>query len=392
MARGTGDSNESRSSSSKHSSASASVSNSPQISRDPSPIRLIQKTGSVTLSRSSISAPRSRKNSCQDQSPSRPSRPSVPSSAAIQRSLSSGTTPTLLPAAQDQTNAKPPQKSPLQVEQISTPRWPISPRLRSPPPFQQGKSNFVPPAKQQDIPPSINVQRATPSPQLETVNLVSDSETDDSQPQSGMRTPARGTGASTLETVQEVSLPNSPRHGIGSALDQVTESLLSEAAARGDYVEASVTRSKRPSLAATPNESGSENGGNSSRRSGSVAPPPLLSRQSSSNTVKLNGGKGKGSEGSVQQMTVETETVTSVPQVSLAPTPSTQGSQASLRTKPSTETIRPKKEKKDKKRPRKQTTVPAGTGETTSLPRVTNCESIMWPIRNSSSEPGCHES
>ncbi|KAJ2902075.1 hypothetical protein MKZ38_001048 [Zalerion maritima] len=355
------------SSSSKQSSANTSVTTSPQPSRDSSPIRPPQRSSSA-LSRASLSSgPRSRKNSYQDQSPSRLSRSTVPSPAAIQRSLSSNTTPALVPSSQEPVNTKQPQKSPLPVEQVKdTPRWPIPPRLRSPPPVI-GRQNLGPPSRQET--PSINVQRATPSPQLEpqsqSQGLVSDSDTDDVSLHSGMRTPARGgaPSASMLETVQEVSLPNSPRHG-AAALEQVTESLLSEAAARGDPVELSANKGKnRPSLAATPNESGSENGGTSSRRSMSVAPPPLLSRQSSSNTVKLNGGKGKSSEGSIQQMTVETETVTSVPQVSLAPGNSVQGSQTSLRTKPSSETIRPKKEKKEKKKTRKQTTVPQGAGE-----------------------------
>jgi hypothetical protein len=60
-------------------------------------------------------------------------------------------------------------------------------------------------------------------------------------------------------------------------------------------------------------------------------------------------------------MTVETETVTSIPQVALTPGIGAQGSNGSLRTKPSTETIRPKKEKR--KAARKQPAVNSGTGE-----------------------------
>lgn len=58
-------------------------------------------------------------------------------------------------------------------------------------------------------------------------------------------------------------------------------------------------------------------------------------------------------------MTVETETVTSIPQVALAQGAGAQGSGGSIRTKPSSETIRPKKDKK--KPPRKQPAVTSGT-------------------------------
>ncbi|KAJ9141672.1 Phospholipid metabolism enzyme regulator [Pleurostoma richardsiae] len=56
-------------------------------------------------------------------------------------------------------------------------------------------------------------------------------------------------------------------------------------------------------------------------------------------------------------MTVETETVTSIPQVAVAPAAGKEGSNGSLRTKPSSETIRPKKDKK--KLSRKQPSVTA---------------------------------
>ena len=58
-------------------------------------------------------------------------------------------------------------------------------------------------------------------------------------------------------------------------------------------------------------------------------------------------------------MTVETETVTSIPNVALGPS-AAQSVNGSLRTKPSSETIRPKKEKK--KTTRKQASVTPGTG------------------------------
>jgi hypothetical protein len=60
-------------------------------------------------------------------------------------------------------------------------------------------------------------------------------------------------------------------------------------------------------------------------------------------------------------MTVETETVSSVPQVALNTGAKTEGVGGTLKAKPSSETIKPKKEKK--KVPRKQPTVTSGNGE-----------------------------
>lgn len=77
---------------------------------------------------------------------------------------------------------------------------------------------------------------------------------------------------------------------------------------------------------------------------------PLLSRRSYS---QLNSAKSKvGGEGSARNMTVETETVTSVPQMALSSggenrtAASKNDGTRTVRLKPSTETIRPKKEKK----------------------------------------------
>jgi hypothetical protein len=66
-------------------------------------------------------------------------------------------------------------------------------------------------------------------------------------------------------------------------------------------------------------------------------------------------------DGSTQSMTVETETVPSVPQVALATGPKSEGPNGTLKTKQSTETIKPKKEKR--KTTRKQPAVNTGNGE-----------------------------
>lgn len=95
------------------------------------------------------------------------------------------------------------------------------------------------------------------------------------------------------------------------------------------------------------------------RRPTSV-PPPLVSRQSSAMSSKQTKPK---QEGSTQAMTVETETVSSIPQVALAAKP--EGHNGTLKTKPSTETIKPRKEKR--RTSRKQPAVNAGNGKHDSI-------------------------
>jgi hypothetical protein len=206
------------------------------------------------------------------------------------------------------------------------------------------------------------VQRATPSP-LDSSLVASESasEAEDSQLQSGVRTPARST--LTLETVQEVSLPNSPGQGMDGVLEKVKEKLSSQLVPLedGTAVSESKTLKVLPNLVA--GESGSESGSvkaDSRRTNSTVAVPPLMTRQSSAMSAKQGKTKGAG-EGSAQHMTVETETVSSIPQVALAPASSTTSGSGTLKTKPSTETIKPKKEKK--KTNRKQPPVAPGNGE-----------------------------
>lgn len=159
-----------------------------------------------------------------------------------------------------------------------------------------------------------------------------------------------------LETVQEVSPLGSPRNPETMA-EKLEESFVSETS-QSDAADLSFVRTLVGRANAVIQESGSESGSiKTSRRSGPTsAPPPLTTRQSSS-SVRPGGSKGKAGEISLQSMTVETE-VTAIPQVALAPG-GAQGTTGTLRQKPSTETIRPKKEKK--KSLRKQPAVTSGT-------------------------------
>lgn len=183
--------------------------------------------------------------------------------------------------------------------------------------------------------------------------------------QPGTKTPARGASGSasttTLETVQEASPLGSAPETQGM-MEKVEDSSASQAGSEYDLLELSARRAQHPpALSITTNDSGSDSGSlkGEKRQPATSIPPTLTSRQSSA-SAKTNNTKSKSSEGSVQHMTVETETVASVPQVSLAPAGTKEGTNGTLRAKPSSETIRPKKEKRKTSR---KTNVGSGTGE-----------------------------
>ncbi|KAI2606159.1 vacuolar segregation subunit 7-domain-containing protein [Hypoxylon fragiforme] len=353
---------------SKWTSASTSLTASPTQSRDPSPARLTVKTG--RMNRGSTTPARSRKNSFQDPSPSR-SRSNIPTPSTTPRQISSATTPSLPPPS----NSEPilrtpvPQKAPAPSElSKDSPRWPISPRLRSPPPnigrpVVGGSSSS---RRSDQEAPLINVQRATPSPHVESASQsTSDNEVEEQYLSSGMRTPARGpsNGSSTLETVQEISQPNTPRPGLDLAIEKLAETAESQSSTQ---TKGSGAITKKPSISHTATNSGESgsDGGNvrrNPRRTSSTAPTPSLHSRHSSTALKFSGKGPTTAESSSRNMTVETEQISNLPGLSIAPNARGQGTNGSLRTKPSSETIKPRKEKK--KHPRKATSVASGNGE-----------------------------
>ncbi|UNI20810.1 Vacuolar inheritance and morphology protein [Purpureocillium takamizusanense] len=335
---------------SKNSSAANSNSQSPIASRDGSPARNPRRNSSTQRLSS-----RSRNNSQHDPSPSRPARTSIPEpTTSAPRALSSSTTPSLRPASKEpQIQAPTPQKPPIVQELRDNPKWPVSPRIRSPPP-QLAKPSAAATRRSEQEPPSISVQRPTPSPHPSDPQLPTpESDTDDSHMQSGIRTPARG----PLETVQEVSQNNSPAHPRDSALVEHIKEKLSGADPYADAAlsDTGAMQKTKPSISGS--QSASEVAKNEARRPTSV-PPPLVSRQSSALSTKQS--KSSKPEGSTQNMTVETETVPSVPQIALTTNQKMEGGNGTLKAKPSTETIKPKK--KEKKPTRKQPAVSSATG------------------------------
>lgn len=223
------------------------------------------------------------------------------------------------------------------------------------------------------------MQRPTPVASSESVSTISESETEDSRTPSGVRTPA-ATNGPTLETVQEVSQPNSPGQ-LDADLDKVNEKLADQALAMPAYPVLPENKNLRHARELPPagSESGTDSGSGRAelRRPRSTTPLPTASRQSSAVSGKQGKNKPAG-DGQPQTMIVETETVqTSIPPVALGPGTKTEGAgggggggsgsgsgggaTGTLRAKPSSETIKPRKEKK--RSIRKQPAVASGTGK-----------------------------
>lgn len=303
------------------------------------------------------------------------------SAAAIQRALSAAGAPQLqLSSPANSDFSFDPTKTPRPSKTSSTGSGQFAhniSRVKSPPPVTGAHKASLYSSRKVDrtaSTPSITLERSSPSTTGRGEGI--DEGQEDNLVPAGMRTPLRGMNGTgpTLETVQESSLPATPAIGAGRgppggllSLDDRPES-ISE-----DSVGEAVSKGTR-----TRPESGSESGGTTGtaatkdskepRKAGlasNSAKPHIVHNKKS--FTQLLPAKGKtGSEGTVKNMTVETETVSTIPQVSLGGGAGERvglgraETAGSLRLKPSTETIRPRKDKK--RVARKAPSLNAGTG------------------------------
>jgi Vacuolar segregation subunit 7 len=347
-------------------SASVSANNSNNSSRESSPVRLTSRvvssnhhtTANRSLSRHKNSASPSPSRGVSGTGPT--SNPTTVSStlspAAVQKAFAqlnkpdlqhSATAPAAVAAAVDKNiDVSDSDRSSMPPPRTSRRRSSITNGSRSP---SLGSTTAKRPetATTESL-ANISTKRSSVSPEEGRVSPVKTTYDDEL----GARRPSgRGTGppGTTLETVQESSVPSTP-------ISKPASSLLAEDAPpkTTDTAQLSV-------------DSGSDSGGNKSseskeekRRSSTSRPSGVILPQKS--FTSLNSGRGKPSDGSVRSMIVETETVSSIPQVSLGVGTGERGNSnrndqgGTIRMKPSTETIRPKKEKK--KTTRKPTNVP----------------------------------
>jgi hypothetical protein len=388
-------------------SRSPSTQASPRSSRESSPAgrSFRQQTTSVAAS-----GMRSRKDS-HDASPHRP--PSItghsgtiPSAAAIQRALSAATTPQLQPAPTSDpssiSTSKLPRISRVAATTTSgenTPTWPLSPRLKSPPPSLSRRNSLRNQRKPEisTATPNIVVQNSTPTSTSNTTLPVQPESQDEPDARAGAssgKAPSRGaSGAPTLETVQESSAPttpgDAPTNGIryGPCLPSSSRSSLSDhehaddhnsaespfidPQSEDDHGAASGTTTPRKGKAiASKGDSGSDTGDKKIDRQGKDQeeqdPDSTPKAKAVVPRASLTSLKPKsGVEPAAKNMTVETETVSSIPQGTLGPPTDRAASgraehSGTLRAKASNDTIRPGKGRK--KASRKAPSINATSG------------------------------
>lgn len=343
---------------------STSATSSTNPSRDSSPSRLLKsQIKAAYITRSSGPTPsavstRSRKNNPPEISSVRCTNP--PSAAATQRALSASSIPILQSVPPDSNPKLPVQRSLVTNEVKDSPYWPV-PRIRSPPPSND--STTLSPRKF-DVEPASTSLRKSSKIADEADELSVDSELEELPLFSGMRTPARGVSgaSSTLETVQEISQPGTPTHGADKIIEKFEITMAKSATYQEDEDEYGSPKTITLKTSISANESGNESAEKKEAKPKAIrASLPSVNRPSgipSKSSISAGIGRGKASgEGSSQNMTVETETVSSISQIAVGP--GGLGNIGHIRAKPSSETIRPKKEKK--KTVRKPPSLNSGT-------------------------------
>lgn len=309
---------------------------------------------------------RSRKNS-QDLSPNRAistnlsSQPSVPSAAAVQRALSAANKTQQSPNIDGVFEA--PRAEQLYSSRSSevTPQWPRSPRITSPPPPVSVR-NLHRKSDSETVPSNTSIKRLAVSTPAYGQNNTENQEGPKSAPSKDVSNKTSASEVSTprtsLPTVTEDVVP--PHSAPLSKTPLSTESNGSTASSKAEDGESGNDSGENRQLSARTGE-------NEQRRDQPLGP----SRSSSAiipkrSLTSMNLTKTKPTvDPPLRSMTVETETVSSIPQVSLNVGGGERGvsgrsdPNSSVRLQPSNETIRPKKEKK--KVTRKQPSINAGT-------------------------------
>jgi hypothetical protein len=296
----------------------------------------------------------------------------IPSAAAVQRAMAAQK-PTILPTSGDGI-ADAAHVDKVAKSGNNSSSWPISPRLRSPPPSGSGTRSAASIARKleaEHTQPNTSLKRlaAVSAPELGALMKMQETEEEIKSPSTGLRSPPRGasTSNSILETVAENSVPSTP--SIGPMSDPIAEASLQMTKIN----PSASTSASAPALALTAKEdlskentaAGKDVKPDSESKIKADSKPSTTPRPAAANLARrsftnLSGTKTRSTIEPPRTMTVETETVESVPQVIGGERGmSGRDGNGSVRTKPSSETIRPKKDKK--KFARKPPSLHAGT-------------------------------
>ncbi|CAN9415230.1 unnamed protein product [Alternaria alternata] len=379
----------------------ATNSPSPLSSREASPRphkRNATPSGAGTTARPSF---RTRKSSA-DASPSRGSSLSNSTTAAaapghasptVQRALSSTSIPELTPTSSTDTVRAPRPSKPSSKSNSgeTTPHWPLSPRLKSPPPGDDGRSRSRTNSLRAQIrkpeaqsAPSIVVQSSSPASlsRFPVREEAPASDPDEPQPQPAPKATSRSSGgvAPKLATVQESSLPATPgfdglepqsQFPFPSAnfVNLVLSFVPSATAHKTDQDRNDVNSSKVTEDLSTKHdntkhtESGSDSATKSAKKGKMQEQRNTYTHRPHTVSAKpsLSSMSTRSRDPPLRNMTVETETVPSVAQPSIVNQDRSASGRVDggIRLKASNETIRPKKERKAPKR--KAASINAGT-------------------------------
>lgn len=322
--------------------------------REASPLRASRSSSSIPT------ASRSRKNS-HEFSPTRNTALSgtlstIPSAAAVQRALSAQR-PVLQPSGTDGSVDSPsrPERS---MKPSNPPAWPTSPRLKSPPPPASNTRHLPPPKRSESdqTPSNTSLKRlsAANAPENESSAQSTEGAREQSTAQSTLRPPGRGVSAPSgaLETVAEGSVPSTPFLGpVGKSLSDTKVDAGGLSSEQSSTANGHVAAEQKPTASKAAEDS-------KSRALSTSKAGTNLAKRSLTNLTTV---KPKPPD-PPRTMTVETEPVVTNTQL-LGPDRGLGGrdGSGSVRTKPSNETIRPKKEKK---KTRKTASLHAGAGTT----------------------------
>lgn len=289
----------------------------------------------------------------------------------IQQTANAHPSPTINDAhapTQTSTPSNPDGQEPRTLSAI--PRWPVSPRFTSPPPSATRNSSL--PRRKADTDaaaPNISQKRSSASiPDLAVaVNSLAEGKDDNLTPRAGMKTPSRVSGGipPALETVSENGTPDtSATISPLQRSNMSSQKTLSDSLPTEEVPESSVVQSARGSGDSESDGLGITTIAESPPATARLhnGKPSNLAKKSFSN---LAATKGRASELLNYSMTVETETVPSCPQapIHLSGERGASGKldvNSSIRTKPSTETMKPKKEKR--RVSRRPASINTGTG------------------------------
>lgn len=275
----------------------------------------------------------------------------APSPSALHRALQSQRQPASLDGVLEGTNERTRSES-------HPPSWPTSPRLKSPPP-NASRNNGVKREASEHVQSNTAKRLATVSaPELAAALLLTDGTGESAQPRSSshLRVPARGISTPNigLETVVEGSVPTTP--SLEARADPLHASQL-DTDSKTEFSTNTNTSAKdgdsKMEQVSAPRIFAKADGDTQASRAPSISKVATGNALAKRSITSLAGNK-KIATDPLRTMTVETEQVS-------ATTPGL-GDRArdsgSVRTKTSTETIRPKK---DKKKPlRKPTALAAG--------------------------------